>query len=98
MRSRAPALARTWNVSHRIEPDSPLFGLGPEDLVTQEIEITISVTGVDEHTLHSSTLAPNDVRAVQIGSINASEFALVADAKNQTASRAHVSEGSFHIM
>ena len=51
VRSRAPALARTWNVAHRIEPDSPLFGLGPSALEAQEIELTVSVSGTDEHTL-----------------------------------------------
>lgn len=50
-RSRAPALARTWNVSHRIDEKSPLSGLGPEDLEAQEIELTLSVSGTDETTM-----------------------------------------------
>ncbi len=51
VRSRAPALARTWNVSHRIDAKSPLAGLGPSDLEAQEIEITLSVSGTDETTM-----------------------------------------------
>lgn len=51
VRSRAPALARTWNVSHRIEADSPLFGLGPKELLEREIELTVSVAGTDETTV-----------------------------------------------
>jgi len=51
VRSRAPALARTWNVSHRIESDSPLFGLDPAALEAQGIGLTVSVSGTDEHTV-----------------------------------------------
>ncbi len=51
VRARAPALARFWNVAHRIEPSSPLHGLGPADLEKQEIELGISVSGTDETTL-----------------------------------------------
>jgi inward rectifier potassium channel len=51
VRARAPALARTWNVAHRIDETSPLHGLGPADCEAQEIELGISVTGVDETTV-----------------------------------------------
>lgn len=51
VRSRAPALARTWNVAHRIEADSPLHGLGPEEMEAQEIELAVSVSGTDETTM-----------------------------------------------
>jgi inward rectifier potassium channel len=51
VRSRAPALARTWNVAHRIDASSPLHGLGPKEIEEQEVELTVSVSGTDETTV-----------------------------------------------
>ncbi|HTM20275.1 MAG TPA: ion channel [Kofleriaceae bacterium] len=50
VRERAPVLARSWTVMHRIEADSPLFGQTPADLKRQEAEIIIMVVGLDDTT------------------------------------------------
>lgn len=47
-RNRAPALGTAWNAMHPITKDSPLFGLTPEKCREQEIEILISVAGLDD--------------------------------------------------
>jgi inward rectifier potassium channel len=51
VRSRAPTLSRTWNVAHRIDAASPLYGLGPAELDAEEVELTVSISGTDETTL-----------------------------------------------
>ena len=48
VRSRAPALMRSWMVLHRIDGASPLAGDSPESLAAAEAELTLSVTGTDE--------------------------------------------------
>lgn len=53
VRVRAPALARSWTVMHRVEPDSPLFGLTPEALVACEAELTLEVYATDDTSLQS---------------------------------------------
>jgi inward rectifier potassium channel len=47
-RNRAPALGTAWNAMHPITKDSPLFGLTPETFREQEIEIIVSVAGIDD--------------------------------------------------
>jgi len=60
-RSRAPALSRAWTVLHRITPESPLYGQTPASIREQEMELSISVAGVDDtlnqtaHARHSYT-------------------------------------------
>jgi len=57
-RSRIPNLARSWTVFHKVNQNSPLHGLSPEDLAAIEAEITILVVGLDEtssQTLHAQT-------------------------------------------
>lgn len=51
VRDRAPALARSWTVLHRIVEGSPLAGETPESLAAQEGELTLAVTGTDETSL-----------------------------------------------
>ncbi len=46
-RDRSPALGRSWQVMHRITPDSPLHGLTEESIRPMDLEIIISVTGID---------------------------------------------------
>jgi inward rectifier potassium channel len=53
LRERTPALARSWSVMHRIDSKSPLFGLTPRDWETQEVELLVSVMGIDETTLQT---------------------------------------------
>jgi inward rectifier potassium channel len=53
VRDRAPALARSWMVLHRIDPSSPLHGETPASLAASEAELTLSVAGVDDTSLQS---------------------------------------------
>jgi inward rectifier potassium channel len=47
-RERSPALARSWTVIHRMIPGSPLHGATPELLEKQEVELVLTVSGVDD--------------------------------------------------
>jgi len=49
-RDRSPALGRGWQVLHPIGPDSPLQGATGESVRGQDMEITVSVTGIDDLT------------------------------------------------
>jgi inward rectifier potassium channel len=53
VRARAPALSRSWNVLHRIDRDSPLFGETPGSLAEKEAELTLEVFGTDDTTLQA---------------------------------------------
>lgn len=46
-RDRSPALGRSWQVLHPIGDDSPLAGATEEQLRAQDMEIIVSVTGID---------------------------------------------------
>lgn len=50
-RDWAPALSRSFNVLHRIDAASPLYGVTPMGAREQELELVIVVTGVDETTM-----------------------------------------------
>ena len=50
-RERSPAMARSWTVLHPITEDSPLFGATPESLGAQEVELLVTVVGVDDTSL-----------------------------------------------
>jgi inward rectifier potassium channel len=50
-RDRSPAMARSWTVLHPIVPDSPLYGATPQSMAEQEVEILVSVVGVDDTSL-----------------------------------------------
>lgn len=47
-RNRAPALSSAWNAMHPITPDSPLYGLNPAAFKAQEVELLVSVAGIDD--------------------------------------------------
>lgn len=47
-RERSPMLSRSWTVMHRIDETSPLYGAGPETLAADEVELTLTVVGLDE--------------------------------------------------
>lgn len=47
-RERSPALSRSWTVIHRITADSPLYGATPESIEHDEVELWLSITGIDE--------------------------------------------------
>ncbi|MGZ6125772.1 MAG: ion channel [Myxococcales bacterium] len=56
VRERSSALGRSWTVLHRIEGDSPLTDLTPEALRGADVELNVSVTGIDGttwQTLHA---------------------------------------------
>lgn len=47
-RGRTPVFSLTWTVMHPIDRDSPLFGLTHEDLMAQEAEIIVVLSGTDD--------------------------------------------------
>jgi inward rectifier potassium channel len=51
VRARAPALSRSWNVMHPINPGSPLHGYDAAKLASVEGEIQLEVVGVDDTSL-----------------------------------------------
>ncbi|MGE5655455.1 MAG: ion channel [Actinomycetota bacterium] len=56
IRSQTAIFALTWTVMHPIDESSPLYGLTPEDFISQEIEIVVTLTGLDEtvsQTIHA---------------------------------------------
>ncbi|MEN9231440.1 MAG: ion channel [Thermostichus sp. DG02_5_bins_236] len=56
VRSMSPIFAVTWTIMHRIEPDSPLYGLTPQDLEAGQAELIITLTGIDDtfsQTIHA---------------------------------------------
>jgi inward rectifier potassium channel len=52
-RDRSPALTRSWTVTHRIVPGSPLYGLTPADMKATEVEVLASVFGTDDTSLQN---------------------------------------------
>jgi len=48
MRSNSSLFALSWTVMHPINPDSPLYGLTPEDMEAQDMEIVVMLNGLDE--------------------------------------------------
>ena len=51
LRSRAPALSRSWTVLHRITEGSPLHGYDAERLAAVDGELQLEVVGVDDTSL-----------------------------------------------
>jgi inward rectifier potassium channel len=52
-RDRSPAIARSWNVMHKLDESSPLYGATPETLERDEVEIILTVVGIDETSAQS---------------------------------------------
>ncbi len=48
LRQRTPVFALTWSVMHPIDASSPLHGLTAQDMIDEELEIVVILTGVDE--------------------------------------------------
>lgn len=48
VRDRSPALARSWNVMHELGPASPLHGYDPERMASEEVELIVSLIGMDD--------------------------------------------------
>jgi inward rectifier potassium channel len=49
-RDRSPVMGRSWSVLHVIDEASPLCGYTPERMASEEIELVISIEGVDDST------------------------------------------------
>jgi len=47
-RDRTPALSRSWTVMHVIDASSPLHGATPETLARDEVELMLTIVGLDE--------------------------------------------------
>jgi len=52
-RDHSPAISRSWNVLHRIDDSSPLHGATPETLARDEVELMVTVVGIDETSAQS---------------------------------------------
>jgi len=48
VRSKTPAFGLTWTAMHIIDEHSPLHGATPESLAEQQVEIVVSLVGIDE--------------------------------------------------
>ncbi len=56
VRSQSPLFALSWTVMHIIDESSPLYGVTPEVMVEDEIELVVTLTGLDEtvaQTIHA---------------------------------------------
>ena len=47
VRDRSPALGRSWTVLHKINQASPLLGATSETLLRDEVEIIVTILGID---------------------------------------------------
>lgn len=48
IRSMIPILQLTWTIMHPIDETSPLYGITPQKLEEDEVEIVVSISGLDE--------------------------------------------------
>lgn len=48
VRDRSPAMSRSWNILHEIRPQTPLDGYDPERMAREEVELLVSLVGVDD--------------------------------------------------
>ncbi len=58
LRSRSPIFYLTWQIMHRIDETSPLWGETPESLRAQPLEVVVVLKGLDEtfaQTIHART-------------------------------------------
>jgi inward rectifier potassium channel len=47
-RNESPALVLSWTLFHVIDEDSPLYGLGPDDMTAANVGLVVVVSGYDE--------------------------------------------------
>lgn len=47
-RDRSPAVQRSWTVLHTIDEESPLHGATPETIERDDVELLVSLTGMDD--------------------------------------------------
>ena len=48
VRERSPAMSRSWTVMHEITAASPLHGYDPERMAREELELMVSLSGIDD--------------------------------------------------
>jgi inward rectifier potassium channel len=48
VRSYSPLFALSWTVMHEIDENSRLYGVTPQDMVDDEMELVVTLTGIDE--------------------------------------------------
>jgi inward rectifier potassium channel len=56
VRSQSPVFALSWTAMHLIDQSSPLYGTTPDSLQSDEAEIIVILTGLDEtiaQTIHA---------------------------------------------
>lgn len=56
VRSYSPLFALSWTIMHTIDENSPLYGVNPERMIEEQMEIIVTLTGIDEtvsQTIHS---------------------------------------------
>jgi inward rectifier potassium channel len=51
VRERSPAISRSWNAMHVVEPGGLLHGYTPETLQRDEVELIVTVVGTDDTSL-----------------------------------------------
>jgi inward rectifier potassium channel len=65
VRSRTPVFILTWQIMHRIDEASPLFGETTESLIARRAEIVVVVRGLDEtfaQTIHArGSYTPDEI-------------------------------------
>jgi inward rectifier potassium channel len=56
VRNTSPVFALSWMVMHQINESSPLYGMNLEKMIDDEVEILVTLTGIDEtvsQTIHA---------------------------------------------
>ncbi|ARV62155.1 ATP-sensitive inward rectifier potassium channel 10 [Nostocales cyanobacterium HT-58-2] len=56
LRSHSPLFALSWTVMHTIDESSPLYGVTPEVMIEDDMEVVVTLIGVDEtvsQTIHA---------------------------------------------
>lgn len=65
IRSRSPVFVLTWQIMHRIDEASPLYGHTTESLISQRAEIVVILKGLDEtfaQTIHArASYTPDEI-------------------------------------
>ena len=47
-RARSPMFALSWQIMHRIDEQSPLYGITAKDIVDGDMRLAVTLSGVDE--------------------------------------------------
>jgi inward rectifier potassium channel len=48
LRAENPALSLSWTVFHPIDESSPLYGKSAEEIIADDVNLVISISGIDE--------------------------------------------------